>query len=111
MYNYYRPQQQTPALLKGHPVASFDEARAASIDFDGSIFFFPDMVNKKIYTKQINIDGTLSLNMYELKEIEAPKMEEYVTRTEFERVLQELKAAVSGQPIAEPAQPQPEFKF
>ena len=44
-----------------------------TIDFDGSTFFFPDLANKRIYTKQINIDGTASLNMYELKEL--PKEE------------------------------------
>lgn len=29
--------------LKGRPVSSIDEARAIPIDFDGSIFFFPDV--------------------------------------------------------------------
>ena len=38
-------------ILKGRPVASLEEARAMSIDFDGSVFFFPDLANKKIYTK------------------------------------------------------------
>jgi hypothetical protein len=57
--------------LKGHPVASLEEARATSIDFDGSVFYFPDLANRRIYTKQINMDGSASLNMYELKEIPA----------------------------------------
>ena len=59
MYNNYYAQTQQPlqtyrtanASLKGRPVASFDEARAMPIDFDGSIFFFPDLANKRIYTK------------------------------------------------------------
>ena len=51
------------------PVSSIDEVKASVIDFDGSVFYFPDLANKKIYTKQINLDGTASLNMYELKEI------------------------------------------
>jgi hypothetical protein len=46
-----------------------EEARASIIDFDGSIFYFPDLANKRIYTKQINIDGTALLSMYELREI------------------------------------------
>lgn len=54
--------------LKGRPVASFDEAKASMIDFDGSIFYFPDAANKRIYTKQINIDGTSTLNVYALVE-------------------------------------------
>jgi hypothetical protein len=45
-------QQATPFNgLKGRPVSSFEEARAMTIDFDGSTFFFPDLANKRIYTK------------------------------------------------------------
>jgi hypothetical protein len=44
-------QQPTMYGLKGRPVASIEEAKASPIDFDGSIFFFPDVANKKIYTK------------------------------------------------------------
>jgi hypothetical protein len=77
-----------------------EEARATSIDFDGSVFYFPDIANKRIYTKQINIDGTASLYVYELRELPIereigslfPSVEKFVTREEFERVLQELKA-------------------
>jgi hypothetical protein len=58
---------QVPTL-KGRPVASFEEARATTIDFDGSTFFFPDLANKRIYTKQINLDGTASLYVYEIRE-------------------------------------------
>jgi hypothetical protein len=73
MYNNYYPQQQptyqrSPSL-KGRPVSSIEEAKAMSIDFDGSIFYFPDLANQRIYTKQINVDGTASLKMYELKEL------------------------------------------
>jgi hypothetical protein len=50
-------------------VASFDEVRATSIDFDGTMFYFPDLANKRIYTKQINMDGTAAINVFELKEI------------------------------------------
>lgn len=90
--NYLRPQVQSG--LKGRPVSSIEEARAQTIDFDGSIFFFPDLANKRIYTKQINLDGTATLNMYELKDVpvaqSAPEIN-YVTREEFETALRELK--------------------
>ena len=119
-YNYYPQQQpqtqqipqqqqyyQTSAYLrqappqiglKGRLVASLEEARATSIDFDGSVFYFPDLANKRIYTKQINIDGTASLYVYELREMPVqkedsgfvPSVEKFVTREEFERVLQQL---------------------
>ena len=60
----YAPQQRMPYVeqpqigIKGRPVSSIEEVKATSIDFDGSVFFFPDLANKKIYTKQINLDGT-----------------------------------------------------
>ena len=116
-FSYYSQQQQaTPImqssvmpqqanLLKGRPVSSFEEARAMTIDFDGSTFFFPDLANKRIYTKQINLDGTASLNMYELKEIpvEDPfAAKGFITREEFEAVIAELKNNFmnSSKPIA-----------
>ena len=118
-YNYY-PQSQQPQQvvqqqplyqiptyrqappqvgLKGRLVSSLEEARATSIDFDGSVFYFPDIANKRIYTKQINMDGTATLCMYELRELPiekevssfVPSVDKFVTREEFERVLQQLQ--------------------
>lgn len=133
-YNYY-PQQpaQTPQVtqqqsmyqipylrqappqtgLKGRLVSSLEEARATSIDFDGSVFYFPDLANKRIYTKQINMDGTATLCMYELRELPIekeesaalPSVEKFVTREEFERVLEYIK---SLQKPTEPAVPAPQ---
>lgn len=78
------------------PVSSIEEVRAASIDFDGSVFYFSDLANKRIYTKQIGMDGTAQLNMYELKE--TPIMEQpivdtsnFVTREEFDTVMKQIK--------------------
>lgn len=81
------------------PVSSIEEVRACPIDFDGSIFYFPDIANKKIYTKQINNDGTASLNMYELKEIPTERSESinvssFITREEFEEVINQLKMSL-----------------
>ena len=86
-----RPAQPQNGL-KGRLVSSLEEARATSIDFDGSIFYFPDLANKRIYTKQINMDGTATLNVYELREVpimnENPQvpqsMNNFITRDEFE---------------------------
>ena len=119
-YNYYpqqfpnqqvvqqQPQYQVPGYLrqappqvtlKGRLVSSLEEARATSIDFDGSVFYFPDLANKRIYTKQINMYGTASLYVYELRDLPieeekssfVPSVEKFVTREEFERVLAELR--------------------
>ena len=128
-YNYY-PQQvpqggaqsyypqsvlrQAPMqnVLKGRLVSSLEEARATSIDFDGTIFYFPDLANKRIYTKQINIDGTATLNMYELRELPAferiesviPSIEKFVTKDELEQVLADFRQSLV--PQTEPVAPQ-----
>lgn len=87
---------QSP-YLKGRLVSSFEEAKAASIDFDGSIFYFPDLANRRIYTKQINLDGTATLNMYEMKELPIATQQPvdssiYVTQEEFEQTINKLRA-------------------
>lgn len=94
--------------IKGRPVSSIEEARAISIDFDGSIFYFPDLANRRIYTKQINMDGTATLNVYELKNEPVINSPQYVTREEFETTLAQLKQAISGkQEPVQTAEPQP----
>lgn len=99
-YSYLRPQQQPQpqVALKGRMVSSIEEAKAMSIDFDGSVFYFPDLANKCIYTKQINMDGTATLNMYELKPIQnipAVSTDNYVTRQEFEQVINQIKTILA----------------
>ena len=110
MPSYLR--QAPPQMgLKGRLVSSLEEARATSIDFDGSVFYFPDLANKRIYTKQINMDGTATLCVYEIREMPieredsviVPSVEKFVTREEFERVLAELR-----QRPTEPAAPAPQ---
>lgn len=98
-----RYQAPIPVGLKGRPVSSIEEARAQSIDFDGSVFYFPDLANKCIYTKQINMDGTASLFMYELKTI--PEENGYITRQEFEQALAELREALTQSPAPPPPPP------
>lgn len=126
-YGYY-PQQQSPMMqmqmpmqqpkpqaqytLKGRPVSSIEEVKASPIDFDGSVFFFPDLANRKIYTKQINMDGTSSMYMYELKELpyetaQMPNLAGYITRDEFENALKQIhelleKAAAAAAPTSTP---------
>ena len=122
MYNnYYQPnpvgtsnypRSQTSSFgLKGHPVSSMEEARVSSIDFDGTVFYFPDLANKKIYTKQINLDGTATLLMYELKEIPVQSQPNYVTRKEFEDVITQLKNQLTTTPQNSTTESKQEFKF
>ena len=122
----YRPpivptQMPQTLALKGRPVASLDEARASTIDFDGSVFYFPDLANKCIYTKQINIDGTATMNCYELKPMPIPQSSDtanYITRDEFEQVIAQIKKAIPQPQIGPPTEPTqastepvPQFNF
>ena len=111
MYQIPSYMRQAPPQvgLRGRLVSSLEEARATSIDFDGSVFYFPDLANKRIYTKQINMDGTATLCLYELRDFPTeenkasiPSLDKFVTREEFERVLAELR-----QMPTEPAVPVP----
>lgn len=78
-----------------------------SIDFDGSVFYFPDLANKRIYTKQINIDGTSTLNVYEWKSDPIATSPQYVTREEFDVALAKISQALKPPKEKE----QPEFDF
>ena len=90
---YMLPQTAPSAVLKGRPVSSFEEARVAQIDLDGSVSIFPDLGNKRIYTKRINIDGTATISTYTLDEqpIESTGPE-YATKEE----ISELKATLDA---------------
>ena len=100
---YEMPQQN---LLKGRFVSSVDEVRAAQVDFDGSIFIFPDMANKKIYTKQIDLNGNVKLEEYDWVPIEkTAAVGDFVTKQEFEETMAKVKEAIS-----QAAQPQSQSK-
>ena len=123
-YGGYKPTPQYPQwpqtaaqLPQVRPVSSIEEVRACPVDFNGSVFYFTDVANKRIYTKQINIDGTATINLYELK-IPTPadqSANSFVTRQEFEQVVNSLKEMFNSnnilavkeieQPAAQPVQP------
>lgn len=92
----YQPPDYGQVSLKGRPVSSFEEARAAQIDFDGSMFVFPDMAHQKIYTKQINLDGTASLNTYSLVEDKTQQGHAYVTHNELEGIVKDIMGRIEG---------------
>ena len=103
MQNYApMPQQVSPMsqFLKGRPVVSLEEARAAQIDLDGSLFVFTDIGNKKIYTKQINLDGTATLNIYTLDNPSSQNQATYITKEEFDTTIKSIKQEMQNQLIA-----------
>ena len=104
---YEMPQQN---LLKGRFVSSVDEVRAAQVDFDGSIFVFPDIANKKIYTKQIDLNGNVKLEEYDWVPIEkTAAVGDFVTKQEFEETMAKVKEAIS-QATQPQVTPQPQSK-
>lgn len=117
MNNYYQPimpQQQPrymPSGLRGHFVSSIEEARAAAAEFDGSVSYFPDVVNKKIYTKQINMDGTSSFQVYELSAQPIEAETTYVTQSQLATILADFKASLLTPAESQASQKTQEFKF
>lgn len=95
--------------LKGRPVSSLEEVRAAQIDFDGSLFIFPDLAHNRIYTKQISMDGNASLNMYELTQIPSQQPidnNNFVTREEFNAAIDQIKQTFAQPEVKQDEQPQ-----
>lgn len=101
---YYENQFNNNFGLKGRQVSSIDEVKAMTIDFDGTIFYFPDLANNKIYIKQVNpMNGIAQMQVYELKEQPVPSTppqnnSNYITREEFEKAIAELRK-ISSTPI------------
>ena len=115
-YNWNMMNQQPIPQVR--PVSSIEEVKASSIDFDGSVFYFPDIANKKIYTKSVNMDGTVNISLYELSQIKPADQandSSYITREEFEQVISNLIKTYEGklqemtQATAQPQQTS--FKF
>lgn len=72
--------QNSPSLMiKGRPVSNEEEANAAMIDFDGSLFIFPDKAHGKIYTKQLGLDGNIIFNRYTLDSPHTPQRQDSET--------------------------------
>lgn len=88
--------QNSSQFLKCRPVSSKEEAIASQIDLDGSLWVFTDVGNGKIYTKQINNDGTATFRTYAQIENENTYSTEYVTKDEFNKVIQSLVAAIQN---------------
>lgn len=110
-YSPYLRQAPPQVGLKGRQVSSLEEARATSIDFDGSVFYFPDLANKRIYTKQINLDGTATMNVYEMIELKneikegavLPSIDKFVTKEELAQVLAQFRQSLDEKTVPAPA--------
>ena len=104
----YPQPQQPQSQIKGRPVSNEEEANAAMIDFDGSLFVFPDRAHGKIYTKQLGLDGNIIFLKYSLDTGAAPPrpisepvpsvdLSGYATKEELSQGLDSMKQYLSQQ--------------
>lgn len=102
------PQQSQQSMIKGRPVSNEEEANAAMIDFDGSLFVFPDKAHNRIYTKQLGLDGNIIFCRYSLDLGAAPSqaksepksatdLSDYATKEELSRGLESMKSYLTQQ--------------
>lgn len=94
-YNTQSGFNNVEPTLKGRPVTSIEEARALSIDLDGSISYFPDVTNKKIYTKQFNPDGSASFRVYVEDNTNQSNLK-YVTQQELADVVAGIRTMINN---------------
>lgn len=91
---------QQMQMIKGRPVSGLEEARASMIDLDGSMYVFTDVANKRIYTKQILLDGTAELKTYVLEEQKQAQAQtntnsSYVLQQDFEEAIEILTKQIN----------------
>ena len=106
--NNSQPATVTASVLKGRPVSNEEEANAAMIDFDGSLFVFPDKAHGKIYTKQLGLDGNIIFLKYSLDtgnsdnssapqslQVTPQDMTEYVKKTDLDQQIAGLSQKIA----------------
>ena len=104
----YPQPQQPQSQIKGRPVSNEEEANAAMIDFDGSLFVFPDRAHGKIYTKQLGLDGNIIFLKYSLdtgasatrpnlEPVPSVDLSGYATKEELSQGLDSIKQYLSQQ--------------
>jgi len=83
--------QQQPSYVRGRQVTNEEEARGAVLE-DLSLYVFPSVQNKRIYTKNIDSNGNPAFNTYILDEsepvVEVPK--EYAEKGEVSELYERI---------------------
>lgn len=93
-YQYFMPDANL-VQLQGRPVGSIEEAHATPIKLDGTISYFPDIGNKRIYTKQFNPDGSVSLKTYIEDNSDNTRLK-YVTQQELSDAITNMKNTIQS---------------
>lgn len=95
----YPQYQQQSNMLKGRVVSSVEEARAAQIEFDGSVFYFPSPSENKVYLKGMDMSGNVFFDTYTRSQPkESPKQEDVILKLQerIERLERELEGLTNG---------------
>lgn len=93
--NAYQPVQQ----IKGRPVTSIEEARAAQVDLDGSSTYFPAPAEGKVYEKLIGMDGLPVFRVYTLQESGGQKQPVYADNNvviALQRRIEKIEEQIGG---------------
>lgn len=96
------PAQQNaypPVQIKGRPVTSIEEARAAQVDLDGTSTYFPAPAEGKIYEKLIGMDGLPIFRVYQLQQdggMQAPAYADNNTVLALQRRIEKLEEQIGG---------------
>ena len=101
---YSTMQRQQTQQIKCFTVSSYEEAKSAIIELDGSLFVFVDIAHNCIYTKQVMLDGSAPVKIYRMQEnVENQNNEKYVLLSDFNVVinnitkqLEQLKGGIIG---------------
>lgn len=84
-YFYGQPVSSSGLMrpsINGRAVTSAEEAKAAQIELDGSLWYFPCPSENKIYVKYINMNGMPVFSQYILTETNTRSIEERLTNLE-----------------------------
>lgn len=99
----YRTMPPQPAMpmygIKGRPVTNIEEARAAQIDFDGSMSYFPCPAERKIFAKGLDLNGNPVFEVYQLVNGNVQQQPNYVESSAFmalQQRVEQLEAALKG---------------
>lgn len=93
--NAYQPIQQ----IKGRPVTSIEEARAAQVDLDGTSTYFPAPAEGKIYEKLIGMDGLPIFRVYQLQQDGGTQVSVYADNNmvlALQRRIEKLEEQIGG---------------
>lgn len=100
MYQQPMPTMMPPAQqIKGRPVTSIEEARAAQVDLDGTSTYFPAPAEGKVYEKLIGMDGLPVFRVYTLQESGAQKQPVYADNNvviALQRRIEKLEEQIGG---------------